>query len=107
MVLIEEYAKNKVDEIIDEFISKLANKLYNNEIPSYISSNIITLTKLDNNFNELDYNVNRIINNNEMNKKEVEGLIYTITNSTDYLELSKEKVIGLYKYLSRFIAILF
>ena len=39
------------------------NKLYNNEIPSYISSNIITLTKLDNNFNELDYNVNRIINN--------------------------------------------
>ena len=32
LVLIEEYAKNKVDEIIDEFISKLANKLYNNEI---------------------------------------------------------------------------
>jgi hypothetical protein len=44
------------------YISQI-NKLYNYDIPSYISANIISSLKLDHNFNLLDYDTNRIMNN--------------------------------------------
>ena len=39
------------------------NKLYNYEIPSDISANIAQNNKLDNNFNQTNYNIDRNINN--------------------------------------------
>ena len=58
------------------------NKLYNSEIPSYVSSNITTLPKLDNNFNELDYNVDRIISNSMYYIETLKILDYALTNDT-------------------------
>ena len=44
------------------YISQI-NKLYNYEIPDYVSANIISSIKLDHNFNLMDYDTNRIMNN--------------------------------------------
>ena len=63
------------------FIMQL-NKLYNRNIPSYISSNITTLPRLDNNFNQLDYNVNRITNNSIYYIETLKILDYALTNNT-------------------------
>ena len=64
------------------------NKLYNSDIPSYVSSNITTLPKLDNNFNQLDYNVNRMMSNCMYYMETLKILDYvsnnTILNTFDY-----------------------
>jgi hypothetical protein len=58
------------------------NKLYNSEIPSYVSSNITSLPKLDNNFNQLDYNVNRMMSNCMYYMETLKILDYVSTNDT-------------------------
>ena len=74
---LENYDTNNYNPV---FIMQV-NKLYNSDIPSYISSNITTLTKLDNNFNELDYNVNRIINNSMYYVETLKILDYISNNN--------------------------
>ena len=48
---------------LNPILIQQTNKFYNYDIPEYVSANIITLNKLDNNYNTLDYNVKRIMEN--------------------------------------------
>ena len=64
------------------------NKLYNYDIPSDIVSNLSKLNKLDNNFNQLYYNINRNVNNAYYYSRTLKILEFTLNNGMGILNQS-------------------